>query len=274
MAVSRERLDALYNELFGRTTGVGNDEGAEYWMNTQLTGEALRDALISGAQGGDRTNYLAQQQAMAERGATAQDVNQIYIELFGRPAETAGVEYWTNSELTGGLTGENLRDAIAYAASANAAVGLPNQDFASYSARQEQLSRGTTPSGYNVYTGEEESQGNNGGATGGGGSISGTPGGGAARPITPTVTIGQPGGAVPGGTYSSGTVSGTAPAFNPYSANPYSSYGQMTPELIDAYRFQQFYNQGLVTPPVDQGIGSLSYFGIPPSRIQASLSGF
>jgi len=270
MAVSRERLDALYNELFGRTTGVGNDTQAENWMATGLTGEALRDALIVGAQGGDRTNYLARQQAMAERGATAQDVNQIYIELFGRPAETAGIEYWTQS----GETGENLRDAIAYAASANAAAGLPNQDFASYSARQEQLSRGTTPSGYNVYTGED-SQDDNGGATGGGGGpITGTPGGGAVRPITPTVTIGQPGGAVPGGIYGSGTVSGTAPAFNPYSANPYSSYGQMTPELIDAYRFQQFYNQGLVTPPVDQGIGSLSYFGIPPSRIQASLSGF
>jgi len=271
MAVSRERLDALYNELFGRTTGAG-DEGAEYWMSRGLTGETLRDALISGAQGSDRTNYQAQQQAMAERGATAQDVNQIYIELFGRPAETAGINYWTNSELTGGLAGENLRDAIAYAASANAAAGLPNQDFASYSARQEQLSRGTTPSGYNVYTGEEESQGNNGGATTGGGGNVGQPGGGSST--TPTITIGQPGGAVPGGIYGSGTVSGTAPAFNPYSANPYSSYGQMTPELIDAYRFQQFYNQGLVTPPVDQGIGSLSYFGIPPSRIQASLSGF
>lgn len=266
MAVSRERLDALYNELFGRTTGAG-DAGAEYWMESGLTGEALRDALIVGAQGSDRTNYLAQQQAMADRGATAQDVNQIYIELFGRPAETAGIEYWTQS----GETGENLRDAIAYAASANAAAGLPGQDFASYSARQEQLSRGTTPSGYNVYNPESQ-DGDGADTTGGGGNVTiSQPGGGGST--TPTVTIGQPGGGVPGGVYGSGTVSGTTPMINPYSVNPYSSYS-LTPELIDSYRFQQFYNQGLVAPPLDQGIGSLSYFGIPPSRIQASLSGF
>ena len=85
MAVSRERLDALYNELFGRTTGA-EDAGAQYWMESGLSGEALRDALIAGAQGGDRANYLAQQQAFANRGATAEDVNKIYIELFGRPA--------------------------------------------------------------------------------------------------------------------------------------------------------------------------------------------
>ena len=109
MAVSRERLDALYNELFGRTTGA-EDAGAQYWMESGLSGEALRDALIAGAQGGDRANYLAQQQAFANRGATAEDVNKIYIELFGRPAEQAGIDYWMQS----GETGENLRDAIAY----------------------------------------------------------------------------------------------------------------------------------------------------------------
>ena len=47
----------------------------------------------------------------------------------------------------------------------------------------------------------------------------------------------------------------------------------LTPEIMDAYRYQKFYDQGVVSP-VDSGIGSLSYFGIPPSRIQASLSGF
>lgn len=268
MAVSRERLDALYNELFGRTTGAG-DEGAQYWMESGLSGEALRDALIAGAQGGDRANYLAQQQNFADRGATAQDVNQIYIELFGRPAEQAGIDYWMQS----GETGEALRDAIAYSGFQGG-----TQDAASYASRQEQLAQGRTPSGYNVYTGEETGNGGNQGNQGGGSTvITGTPGGStAARPVTPTVTIGQPGqgGGVAGGVYGSGMVSGTTPMINPYTINPYSSAGGLTPELLDAYRFQEFYNQGLVAPPIDRGIGSLSYFGIPPSQIQASLSGF
>ena len=66
MAVSRERLDQLYNELFGRTTGA-RDEGAEYWMNSGLTGEALRDALVAGAQGADAVKFQSDQQALCVR---------------------------------------------------------------------------------------------------------------------------------------------------------------------------------------------------------------
>jgi hypothetical protein len=64
-----------------------------------------------------------------------------------------------------------------------------------------------------------------------------------------------------------------AAAFNPY-RTPVAG-ANLTPEMIDAYRFQQFYTQApSLVPRIDQGVGSLSYFGIPPSRIQASLSGF
>ena len=63
----------------------------------------------------------------------------------------------------------------------------------------------------------------------------------------------------------------TEEAFNPYKNMVSGVY--LTPEIMDAYRYQKFYDQGVVSP-VDSGIGSLSYFGIPPSRIQASLSGF
>lgn len=282
MAVSRERLDALYNELFGRTTGAG-DAGAQYWMESGLSGEALRDALIAGAQGGDRANYLAQQQAFAERGATAEDVNQIYMELFGRGPREEGLQYWLGS----GLTGEQLRDSIAHAAYTGREEGNTGVDFSSYQARQGQLARGDAPAGYRLFdretgtyigeTGNGNNQGNQGNQGGGSTVITGTPGGSTAvRPVTPTVTIGQPGqgGGVAGGVYGSGMVSGTTPMINPYTINPYSSAGGLTPELLDAYRFQEFYNQGLVAPPIDRGIGSLSYFGIPPSQIQASLSGF
>ena len=72
MAVTRERLDQLYTELFGRKA---EDAGAEYWMGTGLTGEELRDNLIYAAgqaaegQRQDYNSYLARQ-ARRARGTT------------------------------------------------------------------------------------------------------------------------------------------------------------------------------------------------------------
>ena len=90
--------------------------------------------------------------------------------------------------------------------------------------------------------------------------------------------VGQPPvGGVAGGSTSYIAPAAPPPMDNPYLAqlpsNPAVGYIPPTPEMLDAYRYQQFYNQGMATP-IDQGIGSLSYFGIPPSQIQASLSGF
>ena len=290
MAVSRERLDALYNELFDRETGA-DDAGAEYWMSTGYTGEELRDQLIAGAQGADAVRFEAGQQALAE-GSYAQrasDVDQMYRELFGRPAEQAGLEYW----LSTGLSGEALRDNLVAAARSQPETSEDRQSFID---RQAALASGQTPQGYQTYTPTTEgppdyftnladqfttmqeeiaalrellaAQ-----SSSGGGSTS--------------VTVGQPGGqsvgqpgrgttTVPSGSsYTMPTVA--PPMTNPYLAqlptNPPLGYVPPTPEMLDAYRYQQFYNQGMATP-IDQGIGSLSYFGIPPSQIQASLSGF
>jgi len=102
---------------------------------------------------------------------------------------------------------------------------------------------------------------------------------------TSPVSVSQPnvtyGSQVPGAVEEKGVYSSVAPinqsyqnteaAFNPYKNMVSGVY--LTPEIMDAYRYQKFYDQGVVSP-VDSGIGSLSYFGIPPSRIQASLSGF
>ena len=44
MAASRESIDRLYTELFGRPA---DDGGAAYWMKTGLTGEELRDQFNS-----------------------------------------------------------------------------------------------------------------------------------------------------------------------------------------------------------------------------------
>ena len=291
MAVSRERLDALYNELFDRETGA-EDAGAAYWMKSGLTGEALRDALIAGAQGADAVRFEAAQEQFAQKSYAdrAADVNQMYIELFGRPAEKGGLLYWVNS----GLSGEKLRDSIAYAGMKN-----PKQDdYERYLDRQAQLAAGNVPQGYKTYAPEgppgyftefqdqftamqEElaalrellaAQSSSGG--------SGTPIGlpGAGQPGVGQPPVGQPPvGGVTEGAYPYTTPAAPPPMDNPYLAqlpsDPPAGYIPPTREMLDAYRYQQFYNQGMI-PPIDQGIGQLSYFGIPPSQIQASLSGF
>lgn len=204
-------------------------------------------------------------------------LNQLYAELFGRSAEDAGIEYWMGT----GLSGEELRDNLIY--SARQAEEGRRQDYESYLARQAQLARGTTPVGYGPSVSEEafmamqeelaglrallEGSGRTGTAPVTVGASGGQP-----------VTQGAPQAPNSAGTYSSGSMAGTVSEQpNPYSAplsqSSLPGYIPPTPEMLDAYRFQQYYNQDAVAP-VDQGIGQLSYFGIPPSQIQATLSGF
>jgi hypothetical protein len=295
--VSRERLDQLYNELFGRTEGA-EDAGAEYWMASGLTGEKLRDALIAGAQGTDLTGFQTAEQTaagtMAGSPERQAEVIKIYNELFGRNPAQAGLDYWSGSN----LTGEALRDQIA--ASAQGA------DAASFAGRQALLAAGQTPLGYagnalttgtggttetvpayfqdylNEYNAMQERldtltalieqmQSSGGGYTGGTGVSVGQPGG--------TPTYQDPRVIDDGGVYSSvgpayqSSQDVAAAAYNPY-RTPVAGTS-LTPEMLDAYRFQQFYTQApSLVPRIDQGVGSLSYFGIPPSQIQASLSGF
>lgn len=212
--------------------------------------------------------------------ASRESIDRLYTELFGRPAEDAGAAYWMST----GLTGEELRDSLIYAA--GQAEEGQRQDYNSYLARQAQLARGMTPAGYGPSVSQEalmamqeeiaalrELLGSqSGGFSTPASTPMTTPVGGLAPQATAQVTA-------PAGVYSSGVAMGQeAPAqTNPYLApvgdSSIPGYVPPTPEMLDAYRFQQYYNQGAVTP-VDQGIGSLSYFGIPPSQIQASLSGF
>ena len=298
--VSRERLDQLYNELFGRTTGA-QGEGAEYWMASGLTGEALRDALIAGAQGTDAVNFQDAQQTSGERSYAqrASDVDQMYRELFGRPAEQAGLEHW----LSTGLTGEALRDQLVSTASQQGEDAPDRQGFIN---RQVALATGEIPTGYRTYTSSGQADGQTppwfqeyidqynsmqeqnllmqnsidelnallAGRTSGGGNTT-----------LPGTNVGQPGGGTSTGQTATGTTtSGVFNSFDPSQStqqiagtgfNPYRTSSNLTPEMLDAYRFQQFYTQApSLVPRVDQGVGSLSYFGIPPSQIQASLSGF
>ena len=212
--------------------------------------------------------------------ASKESINRLYNELFGRSAEEKGIAYWQGT----GLTGEELRDNLIYA-SGQAEEGK-RQDYNSYLARQAQLARGVEPAGYGPSVSQEALMAMQeeiaalrellGSQSGGGfgtpaSTPMGTPTGGVVATGTTQVTD-------PAGTYSSGSMAGTpSEQTNPYLApvgdSSIAGYVPPTPEMLDAYRFQQYYNQGAVTP-VDQGIGSLSYFGIPPSQIQATLSGF
>lgn len=276
MAVSRQRLDALYNELFGRTGGT-EDTGYQYWQDSGLTGEKLRDALIAGAGTDDRAYYDTLQAQYANAGPTEDRVRKIYTELFGRGPREEGLQYW----LSQGLTGEQLRDTIAHSAYMGR-EGNTGMDFSSYQARQGQLARGDTPAGYRLFDRETGTYIGEGGVTPAPEErdpgyipvipVTGEGPGGNPYSVNPTASGGA------GGVYSSvgdydpsyGSVSGGS-SYNPYSM-PIGQYSP-TPEMLDAYRFQRFYNTGAVDP-MDQGVGSLSYFGIPPELIRASLSGF
>ena len=214
--------------------------------------------------------------------ASRESIDRLYTELFGRPAEDEGAAYWMST----GLTGEELRDNLIYAA--GQAQEDRRQDINSYNARQAQLARGIEPVGYGPSVNQQTlmamqeelaalkellaAQGSLGGSA----TPIGLPAGGQS-PVGQSPVGQPPVGGVAGGSPAYIAPAAPPPMDNPYLAqlpsNPAVGYIPPTPEMLDAYRYQQFYNQGMATP-IDQGIGSLSYFGIPPSQIQASLSGF
>ena len=220
------------------------------------------------------SNPISGQQAPITQ-PTIRDVSALYQELLGRPGQEEYLQNWaqnggTLAQIRAGIAGSP--EGIAFAASqggggtssaggTSPAGGTPIDSteipdwFSSYtdqlSAMQAEIAA------LNALLTEQQA----GGGSSSVGSV-GVPGGG--TPVTSS-----------GSSYTMPTVA--PPRDNPYLAqlptNPSAGYIPPTPEMLDAYRYEQFYNQGMI-PPVDQGIGGLSYFGIPPSQIQASLTGF
>lgn len=287
MAVDTDTVRGFYQQYLGRP---GADEYVQNWANSGMSAAEIETAIANSEEAQQRAQSQAQQaqqgqQAGTTTGVSRERLNQLYNELFGRDVLDAGAEYWMAS----GLTGEKLRDALI--------AGAQGSDITDFAERQAMLAAGQIPAGYpgsplggqtaagevpawfqsymDEYNArmdamEELLQSS---------AYSGTPG----------AVINQPGGAVPTnqqptviddtGVYSSvgpayqSSQEVAAAAFNPY-RTPVAG-ANLTPEMMDAYRFQQFYTQApSLVPRIDQGVGSLSYFGIPPSRIQASLSGF
>lgn len=94
--VINPEIAAAYQTLFGREADLA---GAQSWAATGLTGNALLNAMASGAQGAD---------VDALRNYQTNLINQTYQDSFGRTAEQEGLQNWINS----GLTGTALQDAI------------------------------------------------------------------------------------------------------------------------------------------------------------------
>lgn len=288
MAVDTETVQGFYQQYLGRR---GADENVQNWANSGMSVAEIETAIANSEEAQARAQEKAQQQAGTTTGVSRERLNQLYNELFGRDVLDAGAEYWMAS----GLTGEKLRDALI--------AGAQGSDITDFQERQAMLAAGQIPAGYpgsplgggttetvpayfqdylNEYNAMQERldtltalieqmQSSGGGYTGGPGVSVGQPGG--------TPTYQDPRVIDDGGVYSSvgpayqSSQDVAAAAFNPY-RTPVAGTS-LTPEMLDAYRFQQFYTQApSLVPRIDQGVGSLSYFGIPPSQIQASLSGF
>lgn len=293
MAVDTDTVRGFYQQYLGRDPGA--NQNVQNWANSGMSAAEIETAIANSEEGQQEARRRAQQAQQAQQGQQAgtttgvsrERLNQLYNELFGRDVRDAGAEYWMAS----GLTGENLRDALI--------AGAQGSDVTDFAERQAMLAAGQIPAGYPGGTTEtvpayfqdylneynamqerldtltaliEQMQDSS-----------------SRAPISTAPSMGQPGGAVPTnqqpsviddtGVYGSvgpayqSSQDVAAAAFNPY-RTPVAG-ANLTPEMMDAYRFQQFYTQApSLVPRLDQGVGSLSYFGIPPSRIQASLSGF
>jgi len=292
MAVDTDTVRGFYQQYLGRDPGA--NQYVQNWANSGLSAAEIETAIANSEEGRQYAQTQAQQQAQqqtqqtgATTGVSRERLNQLYNELFGRDVQDAGAEYWMAS----GLTGEKLRDALI--------AGAQGSDVTDFAERQAMLAAGQMPPGYpgsplgggttetvpayfqdylNEYNAMQERldtltalieqmQSQSSSTPAVGAPPIGQPGQNVPVPVPSSPAV------VPAGTYSYNP----EPISNPYLAqlpsNPPVGYIPPTPEMLDAYRYQQFYNQGLV-PPIDQGIGQLSYFGIPPSQIQASLSGF
>ena len=268
-------INLLFQQYGGRTPTQ-----AELDQFLGVYGQAGAMDMASQIQGyfasGDPTQVTGSPDDMvyAEFPVTTGQVNQLYMELLGRPGAEQYLSGWVDS----GMTLDQIRQAI--------------MESPEYQARQ-----GTTGGG-----------GGGTGTTGGGGGTTGTTGGGGGTTGTTTnpytaqfeamqaelaalreqlatlSSMGQPtrgtgggtgsgtGGGTTGGVYTSAGAYDAQPAFNPYRTQP-------TPEMLDAYRFQQFQSgaPSLVPAPANQGQGqdpATGYFGYDPRNVQAILSGF
>lgn len=88
-------IESIYQQYFNRAP---DPSGVQTWGKSGLTGDALYNAITTGAQGNDLAYY----------NQNFGNINQIYQKNFNRLADRAGLDYWAKS----GLTGDALNNAI------------------------------------------------------------------------------------------------------------------------------------------------------------------
>ncbi|MDF2641115.1 MAG: outer rane adhesin-like protein, partial [Pseudomonas sp.] len=93
MATTSAQVQQLYVAYLGR---AADKAGLDYWLN-ELNGSTTAPASLTLEN--LRANFVNEQAEYqdAYAGLTrSETVSKIYLQLFGRPADAAGLEYWTN----------------------------------------------------------------------------------------------------------------------------------------------------------------------------------
>jgi hypothetical protein len=123
MAITTAQIQQLYVAYLGR---AADKAGLDYWLN-ELNGSTTKPATLTLEN--LRANFVNEQPEYqsAYAGLTrAETVSKIYLQLFGRPADAAGLDYWT----TGGgasVNADQLLVAFVDGASAKDAKVIANK---------------------------------------------------------------------------------------------------------------------------------------------------
>lgn len=118
MAVTTAQVNALYNELLGRS---GQERYLRDWANSGMTLDQIRAGIAGSPEGIAYANRPAEPPpppppppSPPEPVATISraEVDALYQDVFGRNAQDAGAEYWISQVESGAIAPENLRDAL------------------------------------------------------------------------------------------------------------------------------------------------------------------
>jgi hypothetical protein len=123
MAITTAQIQQLYVAYLGR---AADKTGLDYWFN-QLNGTTTSPAVLTLEN--LRANFVNEQPEYKDAFAgltRSETVSKIYLQLFGRPADATGLEYWT----TGGgstVNADQLLVAFVNGASADDAKTVANK---------------------------------------------------------------------------------------------------------------------------------------------------
>lgn len=118
MADNLTEVQSLYVAYFSRP---GDPAGVNYWVNAMNSNPAAYQAISASF------SHSAEYQAMYGGKSNADMVNTVYLNLFGRAAEKAGVDFWVNEINSGRMSIDNVVTQIS--------KGAQNQDLFAFNAK-------------------------------------------------------------------------------------------------------------------------------------------